>query len=162
MTIDGFKQKFFRYTLPYWKVYRGGRAVGTIIEKNTQLENVEESWDFFEETMAHYAAGQYTVVILGSASSKNSSGVHTVLELGDPSVLPKATTASTNSSFAQIQSLMQVMTFMQQFQQGPDIASLEARIEQKYKIMRLEEQLKTQQLMSPKEQLMEGFANSIP
>lgn len=161
MNLTAFKEKFNRYSHPYWKVYQGRRIGRQVLEKNLDMENLDESWDMLEQIFSWYPTGTFTVLLLPSPSAKNETGVISVVQLGSGEVAGIGNATGATQPMNQWQQMFQMMAMMKQYA-TPDLTGIEARIEQKYKIQRLEEQLEHGEPMSAKERMMESMADALP
>jgi hypothetical protein len=151
MSIESYQDKFLKDVRPYWKLYGKGN---TLIAKNTDIENITESWEMLENQMNRFPFGNVKIITFSDPSARQDTGWETAVSWGN----------QVGSTGGQVHSqqnqgfggnMMQMLQMMQFFQNQSDarlkesLANSEARfkesmlmMEKMFKLQRDNEKLK--------------------
>lgn len=72
LQYENFIRKFRQDMRPYWVLYEGRSTKGKLAKSNYELENMEESLSYLENTIGYYEKGIFTIVTKASVNGKNN------------------------------------------------------------------------------------------
>ena len=165
MTVDTFRDKFFKDGYPYWKAYEGKNTSKAAFAQNSQLENLDEAWQHLEDTVFGACEGGTATILTRSSWHAKDGLVVTVTWGNSPAAIGGMHPGlQQNFGGGGIAGLQQIMGFAQEIvkqQMEPLIQGLK----QSFEIERLKDkivQLEEAEGPTTKDMVIEGITSRLP
>lgn len=165
LTVDTFKDKFFKDGYPYWKAYEGKSTSKSPFAQNGNLENLDESWQHLEDTVFGACDGGTVTILTKSSWHAKDSLIVTVTWGNSTSAIggvhPSGQMPMMGGGIAGLQ---QIMGFAQELVKQ-QITPLIEGMQQKFEIERLKDkiaQMEDAEGPTTKDMVIEGITSRLP